>query len=125
MMHKSVPIDPSKVTLELAQRGTDTKKAFPGAVELPSHRRLFTWSLMAFIGPGMIVSLADTDAACIIVAADSGAQFGYSSIVLLQILLVPVLFHAQAASSCSPVYVGRCGASEGRWETTDLCLCRS
>ena len=38
--------------------------------------------------------LADTDAPCLIVAAQSGAEFGYS-LVLLMVLLTPVLYLAQ------------------------------
>ena len=56
------------------------------------------WSASAccasVLGPGMLVSLADSDAGCLIVAADSGARWGYS-LVALQIVLVPVLFLAQ------------------------------
>ena len=58
------------------------------------RRHLFAWSCGSLVGPGMIVSLADTDAACLIVAADSGARWGYS-LLLLQLLLIPVLFMAQ------------------------------
>lgn len=58
------------------------------------RRRLFARSCTSLIGPGMIVSLADTDAGCLIVAADSGARWGYS-LLLLQLLLIPVLFTAQ------------------------------
>ena len=57
------------------------------------RRRLFA-GCGSLIGPGMIVSLADTDAGCLIVAADSGARWGYSLLVL-QLLLIPVLFSAQ------------------------------
>jgi Mn2+/Fe2+ NRAMP family transporter len=45
-------------------------------------------------GPGLLVCLADTDAGCLIVAAQSGARWGYS-LLLLQVLLIPVLFCAQ------------------------------
>ena len=58
------------------------------------RRRLFARSCTSLVGPGMIVSLADTDAGCLIVAADSGARWGYS-LLLLQLLLIPVLFLAQ------------------------------
>ena len=58
------------------------------------HRRLFRCSL-AVLGPGLLVSLADTDAACLLEAADSGARYGYSGLMGLQVLLCPVLFMAQ------------------------------
>lgn len=38
--------------------------------------------------------LADTDAGCLITAAQSGAQWGYT-MVLPQLVLIPVLFMAQ------------------------------
>lgn len=50
--------------------------------------------LCALSGPGMMVSLADTDGSCLIVAAQSGMKYGYG-LLLLQVLLVPVLFLAQ------------------------------
>ncbi|MDA3922287.1 MAG: divalent metal cation transporter [Salinisphaera sp.] len=45
-------------------------------------------------GPGVVVMLADTDAGSIITAAQSGAEWGYS-LLLLQALLIPVLFMVQ------------------------------
>lgn len=45
-------------------------------------------------GPGLIVMLADTDAGCLITAAQSGAQWGYT-IILPQLLLIPVLYATQ------------------------------
>jgi NRAMP (natural resistance-associated macrophage protein)-like metal ion transporter len=49
---------------------------------------------LAVVGPGVIVMFADTEAGSITTAAASGAQFGYS-LVLLQILLVVPLFVVQ------------------------------
>ncbi|WP_052471545.1 NRAMP family divalent metal transporter [Apilactobacillus kunkeei] len=46
------------------------------------------------IGPGLIVMLADTDAGCLITAAQSGASYGYS-MILPQLLLIPILFMVQ------------------------------
>ena len=46
------------------------------------------------LGPGIIVMLADTDAGCIITAAQSGTQFGYA-MVLPQLLLLPALYVVQ------------------------------
>jgi Mn2+/Fe2+ NRAMP family transporter len=59
-----------------------------------ARRGLFAAGLLAVWGPGLIVMLADTDAGCIITAAQSGAQFGYA-MVLPQIVLIPILFMAQ------------------------------
>ncbi|MGQ2282059.1 NRAMP family divalent metal transporter [Apilactobacillus kunkeei] len=46
------------------------------------------------IGPGLIVMLADTDAGCLITAEQSGASYGYS-MILPQLLLIPILFMVQ------------------------------
>ena len=45
-------------------------------------------------GPGLIVMLADTDAGCLITAAQSGAEWGYA-MVLPQLVLIPILYLAQ------------------------------
>jgi Mn2+/Fe2+ NRAMP family transporter len=67
----------------------------PGAGRLrPARRRLALLAMLALWGPGLIVMLADTDAGCIITAAQSGAQFGYT-MVLPQVVLMPVLFAVQ------------------------------
>ena len=72
-----------------------------GARGPDDRRRSFTrrqWaiviSVLAAWGPGLIVMLADTDAGCIITAAQSGAQFGYKMVVP-QLVLMPILFAAQ------------------------------
>ncbi|MGT2426090.1 NRAMP family divalent metal transporter [Amnibacterium kyonggiense] len=56
----------------------------------PAARR----GLLAVWGPGLIVMLADTDAGCLVTAAQSGAQWGYA-LVLPQLLLIPILFMVQ------------------------------
>lgn len=49
------------------------------------------WKLALVVcGPGLVVMLADTDAGSAIVAAQSGAQWGYR-LLLLQLLLIPAL----------------------------------
>ncbi len=58
------------------------------------RRRVLALGLLAVWGPGLIVMLADTDAGCLITAAQSGAEWGYA-MVLPQIALIPVLFMAQ------------------------------
>lgn len=50
--------------------------------------------LFKVFGPGLIVMLADTDAGCLMTAAQSGAQWKYT-MILPQLLLIPVLFMAQ------------------------------
>jgi len=53
------------------------------------------WKLaLTVVGPGLVVMLADTDDGSAIVAAQSGAQWGYR-LLLLQVLLVPILFIVQ------------------------------
>ncbi|WP_205736129.1 NRAMP family divalent metal transporter [Acidiferrobacter sp. SPIII_3] len=64
-----------------------------------SRRRSDTWSrpwraLLAVLGPGLVVMLADTDAGSVITAAQSGAQWGYR-LLLLQVVLIPILYIVQ------------------------------
>ncbi|CAD7950128.1 unnamed protein product [Amoebophrya sp. A25] len=49
---------------------------------------------LSVLGPGFMVCLADTDGPCLITAAASGAEYGYS-LVLCQIVLIPILYAAQ------------------------------
>ncbi|HLI38777.1 MAG TPA: divalent metal cation transporter [Streptosporangiaceae bacterium] len=64
------------------------------AVTRRRRRRWLAFGLLAVWGPGLIVMLADTDAGCLITAAQSGAQWGYA-MVLPQLVLMPVLYMAQ------------------------------
>lgn len=57
-------------------------------------------------GPGVVVMLADTDAGSIITAAQSGAQWGYS-LLLLQLVLVPILFIVQELTVRLGIISGR------------------
>ena len=50
--------------------------------------------LMRVMGPGLVVMLADTDAGCLITAAQSGTMWGYA-MVLPQLVLIPILYMAQ------------------------------
>lgn len=53
------------------------------------------WRRLALIaGPGLVVTLADTDVGSILTAAQSGAQLGYR-LLLLQLLIIPLLFMVQ------------------------------
>jgi len=55
----------------------------------------FDWRrFLAVAGPGFVVMLADTDAGSVITAAQSGAQWGYSLLVL-QAVLIPILYIVQ------------------------------
>ena len=50
--------------------------------------------LLRVAGPGLVVMLADTDVGSLITAAQSGAKWGYS-LLLLQFALVPILYIVQ------------------------------
>lgn len=50
--------------------------------------------MLATMGPGLMVCLADTDGPCLVTAAQSGADWGYD-LLSLQLVLIPVLFIAQ------------------------------
>ena len=51
-------------------------------------------ALLAVLGPGLVVMLADTDAGSLITAAQSGARWGYR-MILPQLVLIPVLYVVQ------------------------------
>jgi Mn2+/Fe2+ NRAMP family transporter len=83
--------EPTPPTQSLEEAGPE------GSGSGPRLRTRPRWTLLAMLalwGPGLIVMLADTDAGCIITAAQSGAQFGYS-MVLPQVILMPILFAVQ------------------------------
>jgi Mn2+/Fe2+ NRAMP family transporter len=73
----------------------ETKERMPGllsgAAARPLPHRRFWIGLLAVIGPGLMVMLADTDVGSIVTAAQSGAQWGYR-LLPLQLLLIPVLY---------------------------------
>jgi Mn2+/Fe2+ NRAMP family transporter len=50
--------------------------------------------LLAAVGPGLVVMLADMDASSVITLAQSGAQWGYR-LLILDVLLIPVMFMTQ------------------------------
>eukprot|EP00411_Alexandrium_monilatum_P043097 CAMPEP_0175486638 /NCGR_PEP_ID=MMETSP0095-20121207/81137_1 /TAXON_ID=311494 /ORGANISM="Alexandrium monilatum, Strain CCMP3105" /LENGTH=440 /DNA_ID=CAMNT_0016788445 /DNA_START=16 /DNA_END=1334 /DNA_ORIENTATION=- len=60
-------------------------------------------SIFSWVGPGLLVCLADTDAGCLVVAAQSGAKWRYS-LLLLQVVLIPILFLAQELTVRLGVY---------------------
>lgn len=66
-----------------------------------------TWQQLAItVGPALVVMLADTEAGSVIVAAQSGAEWGYR-VVLPQFVLIPALFMAQELA-------GRLGLTTGQ-----------
>lgn len=62
--------------------------------------------LLAAMGPGITVMLADTDAGSIITAAQSGAQWGYK-LILLNLLLIPILYFVQELTTRLGVVTGK------------------
>lgn len=62
--------------------------------------------ILAVFGPGIIVMLANTDAGCIITAAQSGALWGYS-MVLPQIILIPIVYVVQEITIRLAVATGK------------------
>ena len=75
--------------------------ASAATLSLP-RRRL----ILAALGPGLLVMLADTDAGSIITAAQSGAQWGYK-LLALQILLIPILYMVQELTVRLGLVTGR------------------
>lgn len=61
---------------------------------------------LAVLGPGIVVAFADTEAGSITTAATSGAQFGYS-LILLQVLLIIPLFVVQEMTVRLGVVTGK------------------
>lgn len=79
-------------------------------VVAPDARRRKFGTLLASLGPGLIVMLADTDAGSIITAAQSGAQWGYR-LLLLQLILMPILYVVQELTVRLGIATG-CGHGE-------------
>ncbi len=61
---------------------------------------------VAVFGPGLVVMLADTDVGSVITAGQSGVQWGYS-LLLLQLILVPILFMTQELTVRLAIFTGR------------------
>jgi Mn2+/Fe2+ NRAMP family transporter len=72
----------------------------------PKVRRFGLTRLLATLGPGLLVMLADTDAGSIITAAQSGAQWGYR-LLALQLILIPILFIVQELTVRLGLVTGR------------------
>lgn len=62
--------------------------------------------LLAFIGPGVVVMLADTDAGSVVTAAQSGARYGYQ-LVLPQVAMIPILYSVQEITARLGLVTGR------------------
>lgn len=67
--------------------------AYGNTIQKPINRKSL-FLLLASIGPGLTVMLADTDAGSIVTAAQSGAQWGYK-LLALQLFLIPILYFVQ------------------------------
>lgn len=65
-----------------------------GAATFPLR---MTTALLRVVGPGFVVMLADTDAASVLTAAQSGRDWGYR-LLSLQLILIPVMYVAQELS---------------------------
>lgn len=87
--------DPTSLATTASEANTQTPRT-----KARAYRLLRVW------GPGLIVMLADTDAGCIITAAQSGAQWGYA-MVLPQLVLIPILFMAQEMTARLGIVTGK------------------
>ena len=76
--------------MEGVSAGTETTTRPAEPAEVVGSRR----GLLRVWGPGLIVMLADTDAGCLVTAAQSGASWGYA-LLIPQLLLIPILFMVQ------------------------------
>lgn len=54
--------------------------------------------ILAVLGPGLIVMLADTDAGSVVTAAQSGSRYGYR-LLACQLALIPVLYLVQETTA--------------------------
>src|SRR5215469_8944431 len=71
----------------------------------PAVRRRSFIAVIAGIGPGILVMLADTDAGNVVTAAQSGAQWGYRLLPLL-LGLIPVLYMVQELAMRLGIFTG-------------------
>ena len=63
-------------------------------------------ALLAVMGPGLVVMLADTDVGSIITAGASGVQWGYR-LLLLQFILMPILYVVQELTVRLGIFTGK------------------
>ena len=76
----------------------------PAAAE-PAAAPRSLWLVIANIGPGILVMLADTDAGNVVTAAQSGARWGYRLLPLL-LGLIPVLYMVQELAMRLGIFTG-------------------
>jgi Mn2+/Fe2+ NRAMP family transporter len=62
--------------------------------------------MVAVVGPGLVVMLADTDVGSVITAGQSGVQWGYR-LLLLQLVLAPILYFIQELTVRLGIFTGR------------------
>lgn len=68
----------------------------------------------AVFGPGLLVTLADTDAGNVVTGAQAGEQWGYRPLPLL-LLLIPMLYMVQELTVRLGIFAGR-GHGELIWQ---------
>ena len=91
--------DPSRETLSPTEHGR-----LPNRVAAAARPRSLL-VVVASIGPGILVMLADTDAGNVVTAAQSGAQWGYRLLPLL-LGLIPVLYMVQELAVRLGIFTG-------------------
>jgi Mn2+/Fe2+ NRAMP family transporter len=91
--------DPTRETLAAAESLNSPARAEAAA----APRSL--WLVIANIGPGILVMLADTDAGNVVTAAQSGARWGYRLLPLL-LGLTPVLYMVQELAMRLGIFTG-------------------
>jgi len=101
-----MPPEPHKAVSQSLSLG---EKSLLDRAEPAVRRRSFI-AVIAGIGPGILVMLADTDAGNVVTAAQSGAQWGYRLLPLL-LGLIPVLYMVQDLAVRLGIFPGR-GYSE-------------
>jgi Mn2+/Fe2+ NRAMP family transporter len=77
-----------------------------GPARLRAAPRAGLLAVVAALGPGLLVMLADTDAGNIITAAQAGTRWGYR-LMPLPVLLMPMLFMVQELAARLGLHTGR------------------
>lgn len=78
-----------------------TRSKVVGVVHGFNLRNLFRSDFARHFGPAWLVMMADMDAACVIEAAQTGAQFGYGFIWLFLLLIIPLFIVQELAGRIS------------------------
>jgi Mn2+/Fe2+ NRAMP family transporter len=86
--------------------GSKPAPGTPAAAETSRPRGLRMRRFFAVFGPGLVVMLADTDVGSVITAGQSGVQWGYS-LLMVQIVLVPILYIVQELTVRLGIFTGR------------------